>query len=63
VLPPRHQALVDDLGGIVAARVDVDALLDDRVGTRAEHLADLVPAGLDLRRRGCWGGAHGEARW
>jgi hypothetical protein len=63
MLPPRHQALVDDLGGVVAARVDVDALLDDRVRARAEHLADLVPAGLNLRRcpvAGCCGGAHGE---
>ena len=60
VLPPSHQALVDHLGGIEAARVDVNALLDDRVGPRAEHLSDLVPARLDLRLpAGGWGRAHG----
>jgi hypothetical protein len=31
VLTASHQALVDDLGGIVASGVDVHALLDDRV--------------------------------
>jgi hypothetical protein len=32
VLTPRHEALVDDLGSIVATGVDMDALLHDRVG-------------------------------
>lgn len=45
---PRHEAFVDDFRGIVAAGVDVDALLDDRVGAGAESLADLVSARLDL---------------
>ena len=31
VFPAGHEPLVDDFGGIVAARVDVYALLDDRV--------------------------------
>ena len=45
---PRHQSLVDDFGGIIAAGVDVDAFLDDRVRARAQSLSDLVSARLDL---------------
>lgn len=44
----RHQALVDNFGGIIAAGVDVDAFLDDRVRARAQSLSDLVSARLDL---------------
>lgn len=49
VLPPRHQPLVDHLSGVVLAVLDGHALLDDRVGAGAQRLADLVPAGLNLR--------------
>lgn len=28
---PRHQSLIDNLGGIIAPGIDVDAFLDDRV--------------------------------
>ncbi len=48
VLAARHQALVNHLRCIVTPGVDVDALLDNRVGSCAEGLADLVSAGLDL---------------
>jgi hypothetical protein len=31
VFSPRHQSLIDNLGGIVAPGIDMDAFLDDRV--------------------------------
>lgn len=45
-----HKPLVDDLGCIVPARINVDAFLHNRVGPSTERLANFVPAGLDLRR-------------
>lgn len=44
----RHEFLVYDLGGVVAAGIDVDALLDDRVRAGAQGLADLVATRLYL---------------
>lgn len=35
VLAPGHEALVDDLGRIVATGVNMDAFLHDRVGARS----------------------------
>lgn len=49
VFPSRHEALVNNFGGIVAAGVDVDAFFDRRVRSCAERLADLVSARLDHR--------------
>lgn len=60
MLSPSHEALVDDLGGIVSAGVDVDAFLDRRVRASAERLSDFVATGLDhwLRRHSCLLGCH-----
>lgn len=49
MLPPRHQPLVNHLGRIVAPRVDMNTLLNDRVGPRSKNLSNLVPTRLDLR--------------
>ena len=49
MLPPGHHSFVDDLGGIVPARIDVDAFFDDRVRSCAQCLPRLVAARLDLR--------------
>lgn len=49
MLSSGHQSLVDDFCGIVATGINVNALLDDGVGTGTKRLADFVPAGLDLR--------------
>lgn len=51
VLSPGHQSLVDDLGGVVTARVYVDALLDHGIRARAQRLTDLIPTRLDGGRR------------
>lgn len=45
---PRHQSLIDNLGGIVAPGIDMDAFLDDRVRASSQSLANLVSARLDL---------------
>jgi hypothetical protein len=47
VLAALHEPLVDDLCGIVPARLDVYALLHDRVRSGPQNLAGLVPARLD----------------
>ena len=52
MLAASHEALVDDLGGVVAACLDVDAFLDYRVAPCSQRLSGLVPAWLDL---GWWG--------
>lgn len=44
-----HEFLVYDLGGVITTGVDVDALLDDRVGAGTQGLAYLVATGLYLR--------------
>lgn len=49
MLSPRHESLVDDLGSIVAAGINMDAFLDDGVRARSQRLSNLVSAGLDLR--------------
>ncbi len=51
VFPPGHEALVDDLGRIVATCVNVHAFFHDAVGSSPQRLASLVPTRLDLRRR------------
>lgn len=49
MLPSRHQPFIDHLGGIVPARLDVHAFLDNGVGARSQGFARLVLAWLDLR--------------
>lgn len=44
-----HELLVYHLGGVIATGVDVNALLDDRVGAGAQGLADFVATRLYLR--------------
>lgn len=65
VFAPSHKALVDNLGGIVAAGFDVYTLLDHAVRARAQRFARLVPARLHLRRRrrrgACGHGLAGES--
>lgn len=39
MLSAFHELLVDDLARIVLARLDVDSLLDDRIGPAAQSLA------------------------
>lgn len=56
VLPPGHEPLVDDLGGIVAARVDVHAFFHHAVGPSPQRFAGLVSTRLHLRRR--WLSGH-----
>ena len=59
---PGHEALVDNLGGIVPPRVDVYALLDHGVTARTQRFPRLIPTGLDLGlglRSMCTGAAVG----
>lgn len=49
VFATSHEALVDDLGRIVATGINVDAFFDDRIRAGTERLANLISAGLDLR--------------
>lgn len=48
MFPPCHEALVNNLGGIVPPRVDVHTFLHNGIRPGAERLPNLVPAGLDL---------------
>lgn len=52
VFTTGHEALIDDLCGIVATRVDVHAFLDHRVGACAQCLARLISARLHLHVAG-----------
>lgn len=56
MLAALHEALVDDLAGVVLAALDVDRLLHDRVRPAAERLSGAVLSGASrsasLRRHG-----------
>lgn len=45
---PGHQPLVDDFGRIVSSGVNVHAFFHNRVASRAQCLACLISAWLDL---------------
>lgn len=54
MLSAGHEPLVDHLGGVIAPRVNVNALLDHRVRPGAQCFPHFVPTWLDLRlRRPC----------
>lgn len=57
VFSTGHEALVDDLGGIVASCVDVYAFLDNAVGAGSQCLSGLVATRLHLCLR--WRPGHG----
>ena len=63
MFPPRHEPLVDDLGGIVAASIDMYAFLDDRVRASPQSLTDLVATGLDLGLAGRGRTHVGQLGW
>ena len=48
VFATGHQSLIYDLGSVIAARVDVDAFLDNGVRPSAQGLANLVATWLHL---------------
>jgi hypothetical protein len=49
VFATGHKPLIDDLGSIVAASIDVDAFFNDGIGASSQCLADLVSTRLNLR--------------
>lgn len=50
-----HKPLIDNLGSIVAASIDVDAFFHDGIGSGSQRLADLVSTRLNLRLLASYG--------
>ena len=44
-----HKPLIDDLGSIVAASIDVDAFFHNGIGSSSQRFANLVSTRLNLR--------------